>query len=283
MSETAVVDQTDTTTEPGDTSTGGGVDEVIDESTVDQSTGKDIDKGETDKDLPPELQEKSKNLTRDYHAKTQKLAKKQKLLESENAGFKQDADFFRSLAKQPWFVEAYEAQKSGKTEEFSLSKEDFEEAQQSPDAMARVMRNAFETMGKSMFGNELGQTKQAMRELQKNQEIDRLSGKYPDFKSMFDSGELRQHLDNGVSFAAAYALAKLEDGGSTSLEDEAKAEEAAQKLLDKKKAAATNKGGVATPKGSRVVKAKSFEDAFDQILELRMKGITDVKVERITK
>lgn len=280
MSNEAVVDQTATDIESGADATGGDAAD-IDENADLQSSQDDKDaQAVADANLPPEVIEAKKNLVKDYHAKTQKLAKQQRLFESENASFKQDAEFFRSLAKQPWFVEAYDSQRKGKVEEFNLSKEEFDEATTSPDAMAKIMRRAFETWGKSMFGNELGQTKQTLIKLQEQQEISQLSVKYPDFKPMLDSGELRGYLDKGQGFASAYALAKLEDGGPDALEDEAKAEAAAEKLLKKKKAAAVSKGGVATPKGARIVKAKSFEDAFDQVLALRMKGVTEVKVER---
>lgn len=288
--DNTVVDQTSEAESTATGVDGGGQQEVIDETASVQSQQQDnADQeqatdaqadGATEGELSPELQAKQKDLLRDYHGKTQKLAEDRRVLEAENGLYKKDAEYFRQLAKQQWFVDAVKRQReneSGKVREVNITDDEFAAATSDKRAMLTLMQKAFETWSESKFGNELSKLRQTSSELLADRQIAEIASQHPKFRETLKGGLLNEYLDKGYDYKSAYALYRLEKGQSTDQEVNRKAQE----ILERKKLGSVDRGGATQAKGVRLVEAKTFNDVFDRVVDLHSKGIKDFQVKKV--
>jgi len=221
-------------------------------------------------DVPPELQEKQKELVRAFHDKTQELAKQRKDWETKLAEADNTTATFKRLLEQPWFQKAYSEWKDNRNAESKpvLNEETYQKILADPRAFEEVVRK----LVREESGAKLGQHDEALRKLTHEREFDAAARDLgPEFKKFNDDGLLEPHLRAGYDFKAAYALAKLERGKNG---DSERISQEAQRQLAAKKAGAVGKVGLSNVNASKVLRVKRGEDAwsvFDKLFEAKMK------------
>ncbi len=234
--------------------------------------------------LSPELEQTKKNLIRDYHEKTQRLAEEKRQLELERAGDREAADSFRGLAQQEWFKRAIQeekARRSGALED--LTDEDFDALRTDKRAWTDKTRKLVERIVESRLGQvgqEVSNTRMSLEEIQHEREFNSIASKYKDFEVLNEQGAFDEYLksDPSITFKEAYALYKLDHPGNSS-NGSADIEKEAVRLLDEKKSGAVERNGVAQVRGKRIVKAKNYDDAFQKAWESVSRG-EDVELQR---
>lgn len=242
--------------------TGGDPEKDINGQAKDQSSGEDIEGGITlDGNIPPELEETRKKLLADYHSKTQKLADDKKQTEGQVKDLQYSHTVLQQLLNTEWFKKAYENEKSRKAgvSAEDLTDEAFEAAKNDKRAFLELVKRNAEAIVESRMGG-LKETRNELKNLQKERELDRLSGLHKDFRGLYDKGSLDEFLE-GRDFESAYAMYKLRNGQGQKSDIEKEAE----RILRERKAGAVERGGSFVPPGVEVRKAKNLDDALNQL------------------
>lgn len=254
---------------------GGGATESIEVDAGVQSEGQD--NADQEATLPPELQEQKKNLMRDYHAKTQALAEKERDMLSRAEEGERVSKTFQKLLNQDWFKKAYADFKSGRTAPLELTAEQLQNVTQDPRAFQELIDKRVEAIVQARYGEKLSQYEEEIGSLRSSSEVGALASRYPDFKEYHDNGSLKPYLREGHSMEGAYAMAKLKDE-----KPHKQVEKGVQERLQTMKNGAVGKRGVPSVSGGPVLKAKKGEDpwmVFDRMFEASLKN-PDVRLER---
>lgn len=237
------------------------------------------------KELPPELEEARKNLLKDYHAKTQGLAKQRKDFEGEHSrlkGYEQDARALAELMGQEWFKKAMDTEKkrrAGSASVSNLSDDEFQAIKDDKHAFGNLVDQRVEAILESKLGSSVQDLGKSLKKLQEDREFERVAGKYKDFDSLHDKGLLGAYFERGYGPEDAYIRYHWDNGrvrpNGESLEQEV------EKLLAAKKAGSVEKPGPASVgNAAKVIKAKNFSDAFDRVFAAIQAGEHDVRVEK---
>ena len=245
--------------------------------------------GETDGEasLSPELEEAKKNLLRDYHEKTQKLAEDRRLIEAQSEAFKRDAEFFQSLAQQDWFKQALKAEKARRSGQSSgpidISDETFEKVREGDK---RAFQEAVISMAKSIVDQRLAglPSKEEVDQLKTDREFERLASDkdFTDFREMNDKGLLDPFLQKNLDYESAYARAKLEQSRVSRGSEAERVRQEAEKLIQQRKTGAVHTTGTTQVRGGKVMKipkGTSFDQAFDDVFKAIEGGNKDLTVE----
>ena len=280
---TAVADQPTEAESVSAEQDGGGAPEGIGETDGVQPEGEARGNAEQESigpdNLSPELEEQKKNLLKDYHAKTQALAGKERELSSRAEEGERVSKTFQKLLNQDWFKKAYADFKAGRqAQAFEVTDEQFQAAVQDKRAFQELLDKRVEAIIQAKYGERLAQYDQELGELRGNSEVKDLKDSYKDFGDYHADGSLKPYLNKGYDMKAAYALAKL-DAGKTGGEQQV--QKGVQERLQTMKKGAVATRGVAKVTGSPVLKVKKGEDPwsiFDKMFEASMKN-PDVRLE----
>lgn len=232
-------------------------------------------------DLPEELKETRKQLLRDYHDKTQKVAARGKQLESEWSQYKRDAETLYGIVDQPWFKSAIQEERtkrSGKMPDMELSDEQFSQVISDKGAFTKLVRQVAESIAERKVGEHLSPAQEELAQLKADRELDAITRRYSDFEKLNEDGVFDEHLKAGFDYETAYKLYKFDQAEADS---PAKVEQEAQRLLQAKKDGSVGKAGVPKLTGAaRVYKAKNLDEAFDQAWAAVQRGEHDARIER---
>jgi len=234
-------------------------------------------------EIPKELEPMKKELLEKYYSKTRELAEQRHEVE----GMKNDAKTLRELMGYKPFQDWYNAEKSGgnkQTEQpATLTEEELDAIRNDPSKFDAFMTKKMESIMDSKYGNQIKSFESESKDMRRNKELSDTTAKYgEDFTMAHKSGELESYYNKGVDYKTAYALWKLENGtatDTTSTDKEIK--DKATQLVNKSKSGVSEKpssGGNKLP-SIKVVKAKTFDDAFDAMFKASQKGET-IKIEK---
>jgi len=259
------------------------------QSTAEDNAAANLDSNE----LPPELEETRKNLKRDYHSKLQALKERELRIERELKEGEEYKRTFGQLSTQEWFKKAYDEERqrrNGQPTQFEMSDEEFQimrsDDPRAKDLFQKAVLRAAETMVNAKVAPHLNSTKQTVEELKTAKEFDTVASnpKYKDFRELNDKGLLDPYLKKGVSYEQAYKEYKYDHEFEKLQSDfEKKAQDKAQELLEASRNGAISRGGTTSIKGSPIVEASTFDEAFDKVFDLMSKGHKDVKIQRPSK
>lgn len=229
----------------------------------------DITKVDVEK-LAPEVKAAIKSFQADYTRKTQALAEERKRFQ----GMEQYKQAVDALVNDPEFVKWYQSRNQQPKQE--LTDDEYQAALLDRTKFAELVRKQAESIVESKFGPKVNSLQEALVTQQLNSELDMLEKKYPDFKEINKLGGMDQYVHAGHNFETAYALYKLHNGKQ---EIDKKAAEVANGIVQKKKLSSVEKPGGSVPTGKKVVKARSFNEAFDKAFEAASNN-EEVLVER---
>ena len=270
--------------ESGDNSaTGGGAADATVDNREGQAEGQE-DTGADSlerKDLPPELEEVRKNLLRDYHSKTGKLAEERKLLQAKYERDAADAKALREIATEDWFKSAIDAEKkrrSGTVEDTEMSDEEFQQVRDDKRAFADLINKRINSVLEARLGAELSSHRKEIMELRRDREHERLADEHGvTFTKAKSDGALDEYVQKGYSLEDAFAKYMLKN--KQRQPDNKDVEREAERLLAAKKNGSVNKDGTMSPRGVRVVQAGNFSDVVDHVWKASQEG-QKVKIER---
>lgn len=283
LQESSVAAQDDATLTPTQNAEGGA--ETSGETTLAQVSGQETSedgKIGPDINLPPELEDTRKQLLRDYHTKTKKLAEDRLRYEQQTSGWKKEADTLQQLMKQEWFAKALESEKSRRNGagalDIDITDEEFDAIRSDKNAFKKAVLGLAERLVKGKVEPALGDTKNRIDELQTEREFERVASKYPEFRELNEKGEFDAFLAKGYDYETAYEKWLVKNRLS---DINALAEKKAQELLNKSREGAIAKGGTQAVKGGMIIKGvKNFDEAFDAVWDAMKRGNKDVTVER---
>ena len=231
-------------TEPAQeiTEVGGGEGQAITETEGVQSEQADNTQQEANV-LPPELQEKQKELMRDYHAKTQALARERETLQVELQNGKWAVETINKLMAEPWFKTAHANAKKGVVSpEPELSDEQFEQVTQNKQAFMDFVNKVADAKVTNKVSGKFTEHERQIQDMKHEKEFNAAVDKFGDsFKELNDSGSLDKWLKLGHTYKSAYANEMLERGD---MNNSKKVQAEAAKMIAAKKAGATHKGGL---------------------------------------
>src|SRR3990167_3986216 len=250
------------------------------ETTGTQADGSASVEGELGrKDLAPELEETRKELMRDYHSKMQSIKEDKIRYERETEKLKNSDSTLQQLMQQEWFKAAANterARRSGQVTDFNLTEEQFEAAKTDKSAFLKLVQNVADQIASAKVGRvepELGDTRKKLEDMTKDRDFERVSAKHKEFKALHEKGALDSYMGKGFDFETAYARYKL---------DHPSVAAAALTGADKRSGSIGVVGNTQV-RGQRVIEAKNFEDAWDQVWAAHEAGEKDVKVVRAKK
>ncbi len=265
------------------TSTEGTTEAVRDESTsVQPQDGGNADGELETSNVPPELEETKKNLLRDYHAKTQALKDTQLRFEHDLEKYRNSDETLNKLVSQPWFKEAMQREqqkRTGGVDDINLTPEEFETAKADPKAFLRLVSGLADRIVQSRVNPLAEGQRETQENLALQREFETAKETHKDFQELYESDSLDEYLDRGYDFKAAYAMYKLEHP-QTKDDLDRKASEKAREMLDEARAGAISRGGLPKTTGTRVLKAKNFDEAFDKGLDAMKNGVRDFVFEK---
>lgn len=231
--------------------------------------------------LPPELEQTRKQLIRDYHGKTQKLAEDKLRFEQEVERLRSESGSLQKLLGQDWFKKAMEAERgrrSGVVQDVDIADEDIAAISAGDKkAFLRAVNSVVERALAAKVSPHLSQTTESIAQLKTERSFERIANKYKDFGEAHKQGLLKPYLDDGSDYEAAYKQFKFDKEFS---DFDSKVEAKANELLQRSKEGSILKGGTARVEGQEIVKAKNFDDAFDKVFAAMKRGVKDVKVVR---
>jgi hypothetical protein len=236
-------------------------------------------------DLPPELEDTRKSLLKDYHAKMQAFAEKERQMQAETAAFKEDSQTLRQLAQTDWFRKALEAQRAERNgngqASLDLTDEQFETIRNDKRAFAEFVSGLAEKVAEKKFGPKLNATQEKLGRFEEAKEIEQLSAKYPGFSELKASGALDVHLKQGSDYKTAYALAMLDNPQKSQSTKQADPQVEAERLLAAKKNGSVPNSGLGTRGKAPVVNVKkgNLDDLMDKLGDLARKGQDPMKFE----
>ena len=227
-------------------------------------------------ELPPELKEKEKELLRGFHAKTQALAEKERMLQAELNTAKQDASALYDLSKQEWFKNAVESEKARRRGQATeITAEQFESLKSDPRAFSEYLSKRDQAVAaslKSQFQSELEKLTRTQSELLGSRAEAEAVGKFGDeYKQAKESGALAPYLDK-YEPEVAFKLYSQDQGKVAGKRAAAPAPNA--------KGGTVEKGGMVSARGGPVVEAKSLDDALDRAFDLARRGVKDYSIKR---
>lgn len=227
--------------------------------------------------VPPELEETKKNLLRDYHEKMASVKQEKEQFQSELAVARKDSATLQRLLQQEWFkqaVESEKARKAGSPLSFELTDDQFEAARTDKRTFLELTKQIAQKVIESTVGDKLSHLSERTEALSSDREFERTAREYGDeFKTFKDAGKLDSYLKQGYDYETAFAKAKLAERGKSPDDVSKKAEE----LLRQRKQQVTEKDGKRAS-GSRVIKAKTFDEAISRSLDALLQGDKDFKL-----
>mgnify|MGYP001612481006 CR=1 FL=1 len=232
--------------------------------------------------LSPELEATRKELMRDYHSKMQTIKEDRLRFETESEKLKTANSTLEQLMQQEWFKNAANAERArrqGQITDFNLTEEQFEAAKTDKSAFLKLVQTVADQVASARVGKvepELGDTRKRLDAMATDRDLERVASnpKYKDFKALNDKGALDVYLKKGHDFETAYAKYKLEHPSAP----------AAAPITDEdKRSGSVSAGGATQVRGQRVIEAKNFEDAWDQVWAAHEAGEKNVKVVRAKK
>lgn len=259
--------------------TGGGIPDAIDDNKGVQPQGQEGNAELGPRELPPEMESARKELHRDYHEKTQKLAAERRVFEEELKTHKQNTEVLQRLFDQPWFQKAYEAEKAvrnGSALPENMTDDQWHDLSD-PRKLVDYMRKYLETIVENKLAPELKRTVSEVRRLRTDKEADDMARDYPDFKEAKESGALDKYLDQGINNEQAYAMWRLKNGPKN-LEHEAKRE--AERILAARKSGSVEKSGVPVVTGQQIFEADTLNEAIDKAFDARRQGVTNFRFKK---
>ena len=267
----------------------GGVDAgAIDETQSIQSGQEDNAGGNQDlldidpQSLSPELREQHQNMLRDYHAKTQKLSEDRKIMEARGERDAKDAGTMAELSKQEWFKQAISnerARREGRSvdQTQALDADTHRAMVEDPRAFEDYIDRRFERMTQQ-YRSELGRKTSEIGDLKADLSLSLVQGRLgKPFQDAYEKGLLDKYINEGLSHENAFKSYVFDNGGNGGSSQQVRDE--AEKLIARKKNGSLGKNGAPRVKGSRVVKAETFDEAFDAAWKAASKNET-IQLER---
>lgn len=233
--------------------------------------------------LPPELEETRRQLLRSYHQKTQALAEERGRIGTELESFRQKADMLDKLMSKQWFQKASQDEQSrlaGGGTQFEIPEEQFEAARNGDkNAFKTIVSAMAQQMLNAQVGPALGAQNETIADIKLNQELDNAISQYPQIQDLIDSEdpEFHSYLDQGYDYETAFQKIAFARSSRGSRSDDGPSQE---ELAQQSRAGAVARGGMVQARGSQVLKAKNFEDAFDQAFAALQSGHKDFTFER---
>lgn len=235
------------------------------------------------KELPAELVPLKQQLLNDYYAKTREVAEQRGELKQTQ----EKAGYFDTLWNYPRFQDWLKAEQaqpgSGNigAQGKEMSQEQLQEMQDNPAKFQSWFEGIVDRAIQTKLGPSMSQTKEQLEQISLDKEIDAMEIVYPDFKKVADAGLLDPIFDEAekqgrdISYEDAYGIYNLRNPGNV----DATIAQKATDMVNKSKLGATEKpGGIPKP-GSRVVKVKNSDEAFDALFEAKVKG-ENIKLEK---
>mgnify|MGYP001601084834 CR=1 FL=1 len=223
--------------------------------------------------LPPELEETRKQLMRDYHEKTQKIASERAQLVRELEGHKNQSGMLQQLMQQEWFKKAMEAERArreGHVEDVQVTPEQFEIIKNDPNEFKKFVNGLAEKIVQGKVSPELGRTQETLKEFQTEREFDRVAAKHKDFRDLNEKGLLSEYIKQGMTYETAYKAYKF-DTEFQSLDR--KAHEKAQEILRETRDGAVSRGGMPQITGEHIIKVRDLEDLLNKGFEAEKKRL----------
>lgn len=232
-------------------------------------------------DLPPELEDTRKSLLRDYHAKLKGFSEKERQMQSELGAAKEDSATLRQLVQTDWFrsaLDSYRAGKNGNAQNqapLEMSDEQFENIRSDKRAFEQYVSSLAEKVADKKYSREIETHKRELGRIGEEREIELLSGKYPGFKELNESGALKPYLQKGLTYKLAYAEAMLDNPQPKAfVQKTGDLQVEAERLITQKKQGSVPQSGFGTRGKLPVVNVKkgSLDDIIDKVSDLVEKG-----------
>lgn len=225
-------------------------------------------------ETPKELEPFKKEILNKFYAKTRELAKERHTIEA----VKKDAETLQQLMGYKPFQDWYNAQKSGgqPQQQQGLSEEEMEQLRTDPAKFNEFITKKLDALVEQKYGTQMKTVQEKAEDMELAKEFESTKETYGDeFEIAHKSGELDPYYDKGLDFETAYATWKLKSSGKTS----PKKQDA--KTVDRSKQGMSEKPSPGQGKLPQIkmIKAKGFEDAFDQAFAAHLKG-EKIKIER---
>lgn len=235
--------------------------------------------------LPPELEETRKQLLRDYHSKTQKLAEERGRYLTEKESLAQKAGILDQLMQKQWFQKASQEEQArlqGGGTQFDISDEEYQQAVTNKEAFKALVLKMNQQMLNGQVGPAIGAQNEVLQDLKVNQELDQALNVHPEIQDLIDNDdpEFYQYLDQGFDYATAYEkYAFRNQSRGTPTENEPSQEE----VLNQSRAGSIARSGLPQTRGNRIIEARNLDEAMDQAFEALSRGEKDFVIQKPRK
>jgi len=231
-------------------------------------------------EVPKELEPMKKDILEKYYSKTRELAAQRQSVKAVES----DAKTLRELMGYKPFQDWYNAEKNGghKPEQSAtLTEDELDAIRNDPSKFDAFMTKKMESLIESKYGGKMQSFENEANSIRKDKQLsDAIENYGEEFTIAHKAGDLDEYYDKGNDYETAFAKWKLKNPTASTSTNKEISDKAAQ-MVNKSKSGVSEKpssGGNKLP-NIKIVKAKTFDEAFDAMFNAKTKG-QEVKIEK---